>query len=280
VQCFFKVLKEGVRMIGTIIGDIAGSPFERQTDGVKTRDFPWFGPTAHFTDDTVTTIAVAAALMEGKQSRCGYVEPLRRHLRYWCRKYPDAGFGRLFKQWFLADGAEPYGSYGNGAAMRVAPAAWAGQSLAEVQALAELTAVVSHDHPEAVKGAVAVASAIYLARTEAGKEDIRSYIQRYFYPLDKTVDDIRPHYTFTSSAADSVPQAIESFLDSVDFADAIRNAVSLGGDTDTQAAIAASIAEPFFGVPDDLWRKAQTYLPEDMKSIVTSFQREFMKQGD
>lgn len=267
-------------MIGTIIGDIAGSPFERQADGVKTKDFLWFGPTAHFTDDTVTTIAVAAALMEGKQSHCGYVEPLRRQLRYWCRNYPDVGFGRLFKKWFFDDAAEPYGSYGNGAAMRVAPAAWVGQSLDEVQALAELTAVVSHDHPKAIKGSVAVASAIYLARTKSDKNDIRSYIQRYFYPLDKTVDDIRPDYVFTSSSEDSVPQAIESFLDSVDFADSIRNAVSLGGDTDTQAAIAASIAEPFFGVPDELWSKAQTYLPKDITDVVASFQTEFMKRGD
>ncbi|MCH4178876.1 MAG: ADP-ribosylglycohydrolase family protein [Megasphaera sp.] len=265
-------------MLGTMIGDIVGSSFERSAVPMKNRDFTWFGPGSHFTDDTVTTVAVAAALLEGKQSHCGYIDPLRRHLRYWCRKYPHCGYGRLFEQWFLADQGAPYGSYGNGAAMRVAPAAWAGSSLDEVQALAELTAVVSHDHPEAVKGAVAVASAVYLARTGKTKDEIRTYVQQYFYPLNRTIDEIRPGYQFTSAAAQSVPEAIEAFLDSVDFSDAIRNAVSLGGDTDTQAAMAGAIAEAYFGVPAELWQKAQTYIPADMQKIILSFRQEFMEQ--
>lgn len=274
VQCFFK---EGVSMLGAIIGDMAGSSFERSQPPIKTKKFLWFCKGTHFTDDTVTTVAVAAALMEGKENHSGYVAPLRRHLHYWCRKYPDVGYGRLFKEWFLDDHAEPYGSYGNGAAMRVAPAAWVGDSLEEVQALAELTAVVSHDHADAVSGAVAVASAIYLARMGKSKDEIRAYIRRYFYPLNKTIDEIRPTYQFDSSTTGSVPQAIESFLDSTDFVDAICNAISLGGDTDTQAAMAGAMAEAYFGVPDELWHSARVYLPQDMQDIVQVFCRQYMR---
>ena len=145
-------------MKGTILGDIVGSPYEFCASPVKTKDFVWFAEGSRFTDDTVTTVAVAAALAEGKESRCGYIGPLRRQLKYWCRRYPNAGFGRQFACWFSSDDSAPYGSYGNGAAMRVAPAAWVGRSLDEAQALAEITALVTHDHPEAVQGAVAVAA--------------------------------------------------------------------------------------------------------------------------
>lgn len=264
-------------MKGTILGDIVGSPYEFCESPIKTKDFTWFAEGSRFTDDTVTTVAVAAALAEGKESRCGYIEPLRRQLKYWCRRYPNAGFGRQFACWFSSDDSAPYGSYGNGAAMRVAPAAWVGHSLDEVQALAEITALVTHDHPEAVQGAVAVASAIYLARTGSSKDDIRAYMRRYFYPLTASLDEIRPGYAFTCRTADSVPEAIESFLESGNLQDAIDNAVSLRGDTDTQAAIAGSIAEAFYGVPDWLWQKAQSYLPKDMLSVVVNFEVQYMK---
>lgn len=265
-------------MKGTILGDIIGSPYEFCSQPVKTKAFAWFAEGSRFTDDTVTTIAVAAALIEGKTSKCGYAEPLRQQLKYWCRKYPDAGFGRQFMRWVLSDSTAPYGSYGNGAAMRVAPAAWAGNSLDEVQTLAEITALVTHDHPEAVQGAVAAASAVYLARTGSSKEEIRAYIQKYFYPLQKTLDEIRPAYAFTCRTADSVPEAIEAFLESTDTADAISSAVSLGGDTDTQAAIAGAIAEAFYGVPDLLWQRARTYLPQEMQSVASDFEMRFMAQ--
>lgn len=264
-------------MKGTILGDIVGSPYEFCESPIKTKDFAWFAEGSRFTDDTVTTVAVAAALAEGKESRCGYIGPLRRQLKYWCRRYPNAGFGRQFACWFSSDGSAPYGSYGNGAAMRVAPAAWVGRSLDEVQALAEITALVTHDHPEAVQGAVAVASAIYLARSGSSKDDIRAYMRRYFYPLTVSLDEIRPGYAFTCWTADSVPEAIEAFLESDSLQDAIGNAVSLGGDTDTQAAIAGSIAEAFYGVPDWLWQKAQSYLPKDMLSVVVNFEVQYMK---
>ncbi len=263
-------------MQGTIIGDIAGSAYEFCTPPVKTKNFIWFGPNAHITDDTVTTIAVAAALMEGKREPGSYTDQLRRKLRYWCRQYPNAGFGSAFFTWFQSDHMEPYGSYGNGAAMRVSPAAWVGSTLDEVQELAELTAVVTHDHPEAVKGAVAVASVIYLARTGSNKEAIARYIRQYFYPLAETLADIRKTYTFTCRTGDSVPQAIEAFLESCDFADAIAGAVSLGGDTDTQAAIAGAVGEAYYGVPASLWQQAQPYVPQPLHTVLQSFMHQYM----
>ena len=243
-------------MKGAIIGDIAGSIYEFD-ETAESLDFPLFVKNSRFTDDTVTTVAVAAALMEGKASCCGYIEPLRRQLRYWCRKYPDAGFGGLFRRWFLADEAPAYGSYGNGAAMRVSPAGWIADTLEEAQALAELTAVVSHDHPQAIKGAIAVASAIFLARQGKEKEAIAAYLRSHFYDLSRTLAQIRPSYGFTCTTDDSVPEAIECFLEGTDYEDTIRKAIWLNGDTDTQAAIAGSIAEAYYGVPDALWQQAQ-----------------------
>lgn len=267
-------------MKGTIIGDIIGSPYEFAESPVKTKTFAWFAPGCHVTDDTVMTIAVAAALMEGKETRQGYIGPLRRQFKHWFRLYPEAGFGPRFKQWALSDEIAPYGSYANGAAMRVAPAAWVGRSLDEVQALAELTAVVSHDNEEAVKGAVAVASAVYLARMHTPKEEIRTYLQTYFYPLRQSLQDIRPGYSFTCRTKDSVPQALEAFLESTDFNDAIANAVSLGGDTDTQAAMAGAVAEAWYGVPDSLWQQANTYIPQPMQHVLQTFAAAYMKPSE
>lgn len=264
-------------MKGTIIGDIVGSPYEFRKIRIKDKNFAWFAPKSRFTDDTVTTIAVAAALQEGKETHCGYMGPLRRLLKHWCGMYPDAGYGKRFKRWILSDEIRPYGSYGNGAAMRVSPAAWVGESLDEVQELAELTAVVTHDHDEAIKGAVAVASAIYLSRMGKTKDDIRSYMERHFYPMDKTMAELRENYDFTSRTKDSIPQAIASFLESTDFADAIGNAISLGSDADTQAAIAGSIAEAYYGVPEELWTQAATYLTPPLLKAYDEFAAVYLK---
>ena len=263
-------------MKGAIIGNIAGSVYEFD-ETAESLDFPLFAKGCRFTDDTVTTVAVAAALMEGKESHCGYIGPLRRQLRYWCRKYPDAGFGGLFRHWFLADEAPAYGSYGNGAAMRVSPAGWVADSLDEAQTLAELTAVVSHDHPQAIKGAIAVASAIFLARQGRGKEVIAAYIRKYFYDLSRTLAQIRPSYGFTCTTDDSVPEAIECFLEGTDYEDTIRRAIWLNGDTDTQAAIAGSIAEAYYGLPDGLWQQALPYIDdEEMKGIIGKFYQNYI----
>lgn len=263
-------------MKGAIIGDIAGSIYEFD-ETAESLDFPLFVKNSRFTDDTVTTVAVAAALMDGKASCCGYIEPLRRQLRYWCRKYPDAGFGGLFRRWFLADEAPAYGSYGNGAAMRVSPAGWIADTLEEAQALAELTAVVSHDHPQAIKGAIAVASAIFLARQGKEKEAIAAYLRSHFYDLSRTLAQIRPSYGFTCTTDDSVPEAIECFLEGTDYEDTIRKAIWLNGDTDTQAAIAGSIAEAYYGVPDALWQQALPYVgDEEMKGVIRQFYENYI----
>lgn len=179
-------------------------------------------------------------------------------------QYPDAGYGGMFYRWVLGYLDEPYGSYGNGSAMRVSPVAWAVDTLEEVETLAKWSAEITHDHPEGIKGAQAVAAAIFLARTGADKEEIRNYIQENYYNLNFTLDEIRPRYRFDVTCQGSVPQAIVCFLEAEDFEDAIRNAVSLGGDCDTQAAMAGAIAEAYFGIPDDLQEEVFEYIDETL----------------
>ena len=229
-------------MIGAIAGDIIGSVYENKP--IKTTDFPLFSDGSMFTDDTVLTVAVADALLNDRD--------YAKFLRIWGRRYPNAGYGKSFITWIAIDGHPPYGSWGNGAAMRVSPIGWVCNSFDEVLAEAECSAVVSHNHPEAIKGAQAVALAVYLARTGSTKTEIKQEItKRFSYDLDRTVDAIRPTYTFDVSTQGSVPESIICFLESVSYEDAVRNAVSLGGDSDTMACIAGSIAETFYGsVPE------------------------------
>lgn len=261
-------------MWGAIIGDIAGSTYERRSrrqEAIENEKYPFFPEGSRFTDDTVTTVAVATAMLTGLSEKTGITRPLCRELRYWCRRYPHAGFGPAFKDWFRADDIPPYGSWGNGAAMRVSPAGWLGRDLGEVRMLAELSAVVTHNCEEAVRGAIAVASAIFLARTGADMAAIRKYLQDYYYPLGRTLAEIRPTYRFSSRTAASVPEAIEAFLESTGFEDAIRKAISLGGDADTQGAIAGSIAEAYYGVPEELMAQAASFLPDDIRRQVDIF---------
>lgn len=258
-------------MWGTIIGDIAGSVYEMPVDGaasIKTKDFPFWGTGCRFTDDTVTTVAVGQALMESRMKGQAVTPLLCRYLRYWCRRFPGVGYGPRFIHWYESDDMGPYGSWANGAAMRVAPAGWLADTLAEAQYLAELSAVVTHNTEEAIQGAVAVSSAIYLARAGIRRDDIRVYLQDHFYPLDRSLNEIRRDYGFTSRTSRSVPEAIEAFLESSDYEDAVRNAISLGGDTDTQAAIAGSLAEAYYGIPERMCQKATSYLPADIHQQV------------
>ena len=189
-------------MWGTIIGDIAGSVYENPVDGtasIKTKEFPFWGEGCRFTDDTVTTVAVSQALMESRAQGRAVTPLLCQYLRHWCRRFPGVGYGPRFIRWYESDDMGPYGSWANGAAMRVAPAGWLTDTLAETQYLAELTAVVTHNTEEAVRGAVAVASAIYLARTGIRRDDMRIYLHDRFYPLDRRLEDIRRDYVFTSA---------------------------------------------------------------------------------
>ena len=254
-------------MIGAIIGDIAGSAFEHAA--VKRTDFPWFPPGSRFTDDTVLTIATADALLSG--------EPYDAAYRRWGRRYPNAGYGGAFRRWLAAEGAGPYGSWGNGSAMRVSPVAWVSDSVDEVLAEAERSAAVTHDHEEGIKGAQAAALAVFRGRTGAGKPDIREEITRRFgYELSRTVDQIRPWYEFDVSCQGSVPEALIAFLDACDFEEAIRAAISLGGDADTQAAIAGAAAAAFAGgVPEWLEHEARRRLPPDMLDVLDRFRAKY-----
>ena len=259
-------------MYGALLGDMIGAPYEFDR-GDKTKEFPLFCKYSHFTDDSVMTIAVAEALLdfrfrEDEEIKAGLVESMRK----WSKKYPDAGYGRKFYHWLRARHPEPYGSYGNGSAMRVSSAGWLFDTLAETRHMARLTAEVTHNHPEGIKGAEATASAIFLARTGHSKEEIRNYIVREFgYDLSRTCDQIRPGYTHIESCQKTVPEAITAFLEGTDFEDVIRTAVSLGGDCDTLTCIAGSIAEAYYGVPAILEAECKSRLPEDMLYILGRF---------
>ena len=254
-------------LYGAIIGDIVGSRFEFAPH--KSKDFVLFSEDDRFTDDTVMSVAVAKALSEARKSAYSDLdEQLKRWLREIGRRYPDAGYGGRFYYWLMADEDGPYNSFGNGSAMRTSACGWYGETLDEVLQLASKCAAVSHDHPEGIKGAQAVSAAIFLARNGKSREEIREYISDEFYDLDLSVAEIRKTYRFDVTCQCSVPQAIECFLESVSYEDCIRNAVSLGGDSDTQAAIAGSIAEAFYGLDQDLISKADEYLDDYLKDLI------------
>lgn len=250
-------------MIGAIAGDIIGSVYEYRQ--IKTKDFPLFDDECDFTDDSVLTVAVANAILSGTP----YVDSIRRL----GRRYPDAGYGGSFARWLHADDPRPYNSWGNGSAMRVSPVGFAFPTEDEVLRQAKLTAEVTHNHPEGIKGAQATALAVFLARTGHGKEAIRARLKSLFhYDLDRTVADIRPTYAFDVSCQGSVPEAIIAFLDSESYEDAVRNAVSLGGDSDTLACIAGGVAEAFYGgIPDEIREKVEALLAPDLLEITKAF---------
>ena len=252
-------------MEGVFIGDLVGSAYE--WTGFKSKEFPLFSAKCRGTDDSLMTCAVAEAFakaqQEGRLGEDAYVEGLLAHfMRNIGLRYPDAGYGSKFLYWLQHKELGPYGSFGNGAAMRVAPAAYFGRTLEEVEHLAMVSARVSHNHPSAYKAAKAVAGCAFLARKGADKDGLGAYAGRY-YNLHFTVEGIRDSYRGDSSCDNSVPQGIVSFLDADSFEDGLRNAVSLGGDSDTLAAIAGAIGEPFFGIPPLLVVEARKYyLPE------------------
>ena len=261
-------------MYGAILGDITGSPFEFDR-GDKTKEFDLFTDGCEFTDDSVMTIAVAEALItaEPDASEVEIKTAVISKIQNWGHRYPDAGYGALFYHWLLTDNPEPYGSYGNGSAMRVSSVGWLYPTIERTREVARYTSEVTHNHPEGIKGAEATASCIFLARNGASKEEIKNYVKENFeYDLDRTLDFIRPHYYHVESCQKTVPEAIIAFLEANDFEDAIRNAVSLGGDTDTLAAITGSIAEAFYGVPEELKTECLRRIDEDMIRVVRRFE--------
>lgn len=268
-------------MIGSIIGDVAGSSYE--FCNIKTKDFEFFSPYDTFTDDSVLTIATADWLLNGGKPQVYYAD--------WGNSYPGAGYGGSFLNWLWSMDrrgyAEPYNSCGNGSAMRVGPVGWAFDTEEETLAAAKVSAECTHNHPEGIKGAQATALCIFMARKGKTKEQIRERVVTLFgYDLNFTIDEIRPDYGWFSRFGNgvvcqaSVPQAIVAFLEGTDFEDCIRNAISIGGDSDTIACITGSIAEAFYGVPDELRDKVTAYLPECFLNIIHEFEERFTRRTD
>lgn len=257
-------------MLGAIIGDTVGSLYEFSSH--KTKDFEFLTPSCHLTDDSLMTIAVGCACVGASiYDKDDFQSTLCRLMREIGNMHLDAGYGANFYNWLLDDKAEAYNSYGNGSAMRVSPVAWVASSLDEAERLALWSAEVTHNHKEGIKGAQAVAACIYLAKNGKGKEEIRKYVDENYYPMDFTIDEIRPKYRYDVTCQGSVPQAIMCFLEGESFEDTVRNAISLGGDGDTIAAIAGSIAEAYFGIPDDLQEKILCYMDEDIVDYYNTY---------
>ena len=228
-------------------------------------NFELFTKNPHFTDDTVLTVAVADAILNQR----GYSEAIVEY----ARRYPKAGYGSFFRRWLSNDGVEPYNSFGNGSAMRVSPVAWAFNTDEEILREAEHSAAVTHNHPEGIKGAQSVALAIYLARVGAGKDQIREEVEtRFGHNLRRTLAEIQPTYQWDSTSPGSVPESIIAFLESTDFESTVRNAILLGGDADTIAAIAGSIAEAYYGMPEKIVAEVRERLPSDLLDVVEKFQ--------
>ncbi len=257
-------------MLGAIIGDIVGSRFEWNNH--RSKDFELFTPECEPTDDSIMTLAIAKALISCEGDYAG----LGGKAVYWMRRigqpHPGCGYGGRFYEWMYSDNPQPYHSFGNGAAMRVSPCGFIASSLDEAKYLSRSVTEVTHNHPEGLKGAEAVTTAIYLARTGSTKDEIRRAVREAYYPLDFTLDEIRDTYRFNETCQGTVPQAIEAFLESTDFEDAIRHAISIGGDSDTLAAITGGIAEAYYGVPDNIRQAAEGFLAPELLAILREFE--------
>lgn len=256
-------------MLGAIIGDMVGAPYEFDKGG-KTKDFPLWVKESNFTDDTVMTVAVVQALMNAVGgSDDDILAAVQASMQRWGRKYPFAGYGGMFRRWLVSRHPKPYGSFGNGSAMRVSAVGFMYDTLEHTCEVAALTAMVTHNHPEGIKGAEATASAIFLARKGSTKAEIKAYVESGFgYDLSRTCEEIRPTYHHVESCQQTIPEAITAFLEGYSFEDVIRTAVSLGGDCDTLTCIAGGMAEAFYGVPEEIARECRKRLPGDMLEVV------------
>lgn len=263
-------------MLGALIGDIVGSRFEWHNH--KTKDFELFTANCFPTDDSMMSLAVAEAILACSDNYQDLSTNVIHTMQDWGHAYPDAGYGGRFSAWLVAKDPKPYHSFGNGSAMRVSPCGFCGKNMQEVKNLALAVTEPTHNHPEGIKGAEATAATIYLARTGHKQKEIRDYINSHYYKLNFTLDQIRPTYAFHETCQESVPQALEAFLEAHDFEDTIRNAISIGGDSDTIAAIAGSIASAYFGIPDAIRQKALTYLDTRQLNTLTAFEERFEKK--
>ncbi len=262
-------------MIGAIVGDIAGSRFEGRGHATKSKDFELFTPYCRFTDDTVMSMAVCDAILRSKPDWSNLGERAVECMQGLGRSHTHRGYGKRFGRWIHEEFPQPYYSFGNGAAMRASGCGWAARSLEEAKLLSRKVTEVTHNHPEGLKGAEATAVAVFLAREGRSLAEIREHLAANYYPLDFTMEGIREAYQFDVSCQGSVPQALVAFLEARDFEDAIRNAISLGGDADTQAAIAGGPAEAFFGVPTWMRQEAERYLDNELFDILRDFEERF-----
>jgi len=260
-------------LFGAITGDIVGSIYEFKN--IKTKDFPFFPASGYITDDSCMTIAVAKALMTWKRDGGDLQQLTIESMRDLGAKYPHMGYGHGFARWLISENPEPYNSWGNGAAMRISAAGWVGQSITEVKRLSYMVTAVTHDHIEGIKGAEATAVAIFLARTGTSKEEIARYITANYYDWCASVDELQANYSWDGSCQGTVPPALQCFFESTDFEDAIRNAISIGGDSDTIGAITGAVAEAYYGIPDKILATTKTYIPDDLLQIVLDFEKQF-----
>lgn len=260
-------------MLGAIIGDIVGSRFEWNNN--RSKQFEFLTYKCSVTDDSIMSLAIAKALLESKADYSDLSENAVKYMQEIGRHYPDCGYGGQFRKWIFSDDPKPYGSYGNGAAMRVSACGFVANSLEEAKQLSKAVTIVTHNHPEGLKGAEATAVAIFLARTGKSLFEIRDYITKNYYPLDFTLDGIRDNYEFNESCQDTVPQALEAFFESKNFEDAIRNAISIGGDSDTLAAITGGISEAYYGIPTEIRKHALTFLDERLLKILVEFENKY-----
>ena len=255
--------KEVFTVLGAIFGDIIGSVYE--WNNIKTKDFELFSPRCFFTDDTVMTLAVAEACfvwLETKDTE-EFKNSVVSEMQRLGREYPNRGYGGMFSKWLLSKNPKPYNSFGNGSAMRVSPVAYAADTLEEAELLAKASAEVTHSHPEGIKGAQAAAAAMFLARDGKSMSEIKSYIDEHYYTLDFTLDEIRSDYAFDETCQGSVPQALAAFFESTGYEDAVRNAISIGGDSDTIACITGGIAEAFYGIPEEIQKEGFKYFADE-----------------
>lgn len=256
-------------MLGAIIGDIVGSRFEWNNH--RSKDFELFTTECFATDDSIMTLAIAKALMESKPDWSDLAENAVRCMQEVGRPYPDCGYGGHFFDWIYSNHPTPYNSFGNGAAMRVSACGFIANSLEEAKFLSKTVTEVTHNHPEGIKGAEATTVAIYLARTSHTLEQIREVIDREYYPMDFTLDGIRDTYEFNETCQDTAPQALMAFFESNSFEDAIRNAISIGGDSDTLAAITGGLAEAYYGIPNEIQKQAISHLDNRLMNILLSW---------
>lgn len=262
-------------IVGALTGDIVGSRFEWAN--CYSKEFELFTGACSPTDDSIMTLAVGEALCDYRRGKGELSELAVAAMRKWGRRYPDAGYGGSFRRWLISENPRPYGSWGNGSAMRVSPCGWAAGTLEEAHEFSDAVTRVTHSHPEGMAGARVVAGCVYLARTGNSKDAIRQYIESTYRPIDFKLDEIRPTYAppgvFHVSCQQSVPQALAAFLEAESFEDAIRGAISIGGDSDTIAAMAGSIASAYFGVPEEIYLKTLSYLDANQKRAFERYER-------